>query len=550
LLLYVTLVVVVGPMNFFGLTEDDSIYLSSAQAIANGHGYVLASVPGTPPATKYPPLFPFVLSLIWRWSPTFPQNLSLAMSVNIASGLLFLIAAFVLLKTFRVLRDWEAIAIVALCGVHPAVIVHSANILAEMPFAAATLGTILLTHFGAKAEGKGWHTLLAGLLASLSGLLRTLGLPIALAMGFFLVFRRGWRSLAWYAVGLVPLAVVTIASKIGQPHVPLGTGSACEDVWRMNWLYYTDYIGFWKSDVLASLTFWAVLKQNLVALLLQPGSYLVDPRFVRPDLIAAAPALILSAAAFSGLFVRMESPHRSPVHTALFCYAIPLMLWNYTIMERFLIPFLPFFIAGAWVELRHLIQRIKLSAQTHSERPATVVLSSAIALATLGIAWSLTVGTLVIHGESRARRQIRDEKLQAYSWLTLHTDPSETVIAYEDASLYLYSGRKAMRPVIFAPSGALRPWRLDSELSCMDETGRRLGASLWLMSDDDFDAEWASATIAGRRREAQYEQQLTRIFASDQGHVRIYRLPKATATTQPDQLNGRPQTVPNHPSPE
>src|SRR5262245_47733133 len=86
LLLYVTLVVVVGPMNFFGLTEDDSIYLSSAQAIANGHGYVLASVPGTPPATKYPPLFPFVLSLIWRWSPTFPQNLSLAMSVNIASG--------------------------------------------------------------------------------------------------------------------------------------------------------------------------------------------------------------------------------------------------------------------------------------------------------------------------------------------------------------------------------------------------------------------------------------------------------------------------------
>src|SRR5215475_2380768 len=122
LLLYVASVAAIGPINFFGLTEDDSIYLSSAKAIAEGQGYVLASVPGTPPATKYPPLFPLILSWIWRLCPSFPQNLSLAMAVNVASGILFLIAAFLLLKTLGIFQDSEALAIVVYCGVHPAVV--------------------------------------------------------------------------------------------------------------------------------------------------------------------------------------------------------------------------------------------------------------------------------------------------------------------------------------------------------------------------------------------------------------------------------------------
>ena len=62
LVAYVVSVIRLHPTNFFGLFEDDSIYFSSAKALAQGQGYVLPSVPGTPPATKYPILYPLILS--------------------------------------------------------------------------------------------------------------------------------------------------------------------------------------------------------------------------------------------------------------------------------------------------------------------------------------------------------------------------------------------------------------------------------------------------------------------------------------------------------
>jgi len=50
--LYLSLVLHLHPTNFFGFSQDDTLYFSSAKAIAEGHGYILPSVPGTPPATK------------------------------------------------------------------------------------------------------------------------------------------------------------------------------------------------------------------------------------------------------------------------------------------------------------------------------------------------------------------------------------------------------------------------------------------------------------------------------------------------------------------
>ena len=79
------------PKNFFGLSEDDAIYLSSAKALAQGQGYILPSVPGTPPATMYPVLYPWTLSWIWHWNPNFPANLSYVIALNMAFGCAFVI---------------------------------------------------------------------------------------------------------------------------------------------------------------------------------------------------------------------------------------------------------------------------------------------------------------------------------------------------------------------------------------------------------------------------------------------------------------------------
>src|SRR6516225_11687525 len=107
LVAYIALVFHLTPTSFFEFTEDDSIYFSSAKALAVGKGYILPSVPGTPPATKYPILYPLILSLVWRWNPSFPANLSGAVAISVIFGLGYLTLTFVFLRNLKTLGTAE-----------------------------------------------------------------------------------------------------------------------------------------------------------------------------------------------------------------------------------------------------------------------------------------------------------------------------------------------------------------------------------------------------------------------------------------------------------
>src|SRR5262245_16131315 len=72
LIAYIAIVLWARPANLFGYMQDDTIYFSSGREIASGHGYVMPSVPGRPAATKYPILYPWLLSWVWRSNPSFP----------------------------------------------------------------------------------------------------------------------------------------------------------------------------------------------------------------------------------------------------------------------------------------------------------------------------------------------------------------------------------------------------------------------------------------------------------------------------------------------
>src|SRR5258707_783863 len=110
LAVYVICIAFLHPTNFFGLTEDDSIYFSSAREIAQGHGYILPHIPGTPAATKYPILYPWILSWVWRVNPNFPANLSWAVAIDVFFGILFLIFSFVFLRGLKGVGDRAALA--------------------------------------------------------------------------------------------------------------------------------------------------------------------------------------------------------------------------------------------------------------------------------------------------------------------------------------------------------------------------------------------------------------------------------------------------------
>src|SRR5215831_16847141 len=66
--------VAISPQRF-GRGHDDTIYLTTAKALAGGEGYRIISLPYQPAQTKYPPFYPLLLSVLWRLYPTFPDNL-------------------------------------------------------------------------------------------------------------------------------------------------------------------------------------------------------------------------------------------------------------------------------------------------------------------------------------------------------------------------------------------------------------------------------------------------------------------------------------------
>src|SRR5215471_427636 len=70
-----------------GVVHDDAIYVVTAKALAEGDGYRLIHLPGTPRQTKYPPLFPALLAFLWKLDPHFPANTWLLLTVPWLCGM-------------------------------------------------------------------------------------------------------------------------------------------------------------------------------------------------------------------------------------------------------------------------------------------------------------------------------------------------------------------------------------------------------------------------------------------------------------------------------
>jgi hypothetical protein len=524
--LFAILVAAIHPTAFFGLSEDDSIYFSSARALANGHGYLLESVPGSPRASKYPVFYSWLLSWIWRWQPTFPANLGVALRLNALFGVVYIFAAFYFLRSFKGLTDLERVLLAAFCGLHPVTIFHAANLLSDLPFAAAVLSALAFYVWMASRGEDGRIALCCGFLAGAALALRTLGLPIlaGLALGFAL--QRRWRGLFFFGLGAAPLSLVWLAGiKLAHAQTGMGT-SLCSTVWRANWLYYTDYLGFWRADLLQNHVFWQSLKQSFLLLLLQPGSYLIAPTSLS-GLLAFVPALVLSVLALCGLWKQTRDGRVSAVVLVLCLYAVPVVIWDYPAMGRFLMPFLPLFVGGAWIEGKRIVTRVAATVRAHGlrqEGPAIVVLSLAAFGLVIGMGWSLWRGHVVLTEQAKRRASFGTEKREAYDWLRKNAAPDASVIAYEDAALYLYSGHQAFRPVIFLPAGRFRPAIMQAELACISDSGAQTRATYWMVSEDDFDFEWEPAAAEGLNREKRFLSERALVFRGRADRVRIYQL--------------------------
>lgn len=58
-----------------GLVHDDGVYVLVGRALAGGEGLAYGGVPGTPPASKFPPVYPAFVATLWTVLPEFPASI-------------------------------------------------------------------------------------------------------------------------------------------------------------------------------------------------------------------------------------------------------------------------------------------------------------------------------------------------------------------------------------------------------------------------------------------------------------------------------------------
>ena len=125
----------------FGYLHEDTLYVGSARSLAEGSGYRVPSLPGTPAQTKYPVGYPLVLSLLWRTRANLGQVLQGALFVNALCGCLFLAGAFRLVGQLGAGR-LAALLITLICSLHPMLVDLARMPLSDLLFIALSTWTL------------------------------------------------------------------------------------------------------------------------------------------------------------------------------------------------------------------------------------------------------------------------------------------------------------------------------------------------------------------------------------------------------------------------
>ncbi len=535
--------------DWFGRFHDDSIYLSSAKALADGQGYVMPSVPGEPSQTKYPPLYPWLLSLVWHIWPSFPQNLVPAFWINALAGAAFFLGCFFVLRQLGI-GQAPALGLAAVCGFHPTTLHLATTLLSDLPFMALSVGASALAwaaavRFGGRKIPGLW--LWAGAVAALAVMTRSIGIAFVLALACFAGRHKSYR-LAFLALfaGLIVFGAGMAWS--WQNRTVLGVDSTSLSGYEQTSLFYGSYLGFWLNCVrdwatfqsMASFNFWELLKHPAAVSFLLPVV-----GFQGGFLKAVAVALSLGIAKGAVGLARLNGLH--PLHLALF-FTVPLtIVWNYTLLDRFLLPFLPLFLAGAYHEIKSILESVVEVFRARKpvvDRVVSGILAGALAwlvlFAAIGYLWRAPRGLL---NSRRERALLAVEKRQAYRWIRENTKESDRFISYEDAALWLHTGRQALRPMIFSTAAFYRQDKgiLDRDLARFMDTASAIGAAYWLVAVDDYQLH-SRPDMIGEHVDRLLPS-YSKVFETDGGKVKIYKFSRNSGRKGSDGAGDAPVSI-------
>ena len=396
-----------------GTFHDDGIYAVTAKALAENQGYRIISIPGEPPQTKYPILFPWFLSQVWRLNPSFPANLPWLRLVPIVAALGWLCLSWPLLRRLGASIP-QATAIVLLTAVSPWVAFLSTALMSETLFALLLTAALLIITRAYQGDGTRIDPLIAGVLLGAAVLTRIAGIaPAAAGVAAFVTARR-WGPAMQCLLGT---AVVILPWFWWVSHQPPTVDSYYSATNYASWNIVTSYTWPQKAYVLG-------LNSILGGMAFTQMWGILIPYPI--------PALLLAAAALTFVAAGLWRARRQPVAMAMAAYCAIHLAWVWTPL-RFLVPLIPLFL---WFALLGAGRRRHL------------LYAAAVVLFTAG---GLQLWTTVAQAREKgivspvSGAEDWDDTARALNWISRETPGDAVLTGNLDPMYYLFTGRKALR---------------------------------------------------------------------------------------------------------
>ena len=438
---------------------DDGIYLATAKALADGVGYRHIELPGEPYQTKYPILYPFVISLVWRIFPDFPDNVRIMQVLNVVFWTAGSWIAYLLVR-----RTWRLPWWLVACGVTLAfantgtLAVIQTSMSEPLYFMLSMAALTLVVRAAAQKAGPTvWVAAIGGVLVSASYLTRAIGVTLIAACVAELLIRRRWRLLivvgilmglgvggwqAWCAYAAKANAAVPVTSAFGynldySSWIPSTPGELARVVFHNTAGSAIDYLSLlipppqrWISDLLS--------------------------RGTGGRLLLYACLLAVSGLTLLGLAAAWRRS-RTAIHIYLLFYLGLVWVWPMSPMRLFL-PVLPLLLTASLAGLFTLVLLVcrfvllmpqEAATNANGEtapwwfkfragsRPATIA-----AVAVVCVLSYKTVGILVAQPGKEFIKRAEQQREGLIGLLRSHTPPDAVICATDTGYLHLRTQRK------------------------------------------------------------------------------------------------------------
>jgi hypothetical protein len=430
-----------------GVFHDDAIYVATAKALADGQGYRLINLPDAPHQTKFPILYPAVLSVIWKIWPAFPANLLAMQLVSLASAATAAAVMFLYVVRFGYCSRLTGALAVGLAATSPALLYLATLTLSEMPFALLLIIALWRAEADVRSDGSRTRVgqIATGVLIGLPYLCRMLGAPLIVATVGLLAWRH--KPVLWTLVGWG----VVVGPWILWSHPP-------SVAWDDNAIigYYTDYMAGWSwlSRDAARVAF-----ANLLYVARDTSGLLfgaVGPFAQAPIPYTAPLLLIVSGLAWFAIGQRAMEGRLLPWFLLL--YGCVLIVWPMP-PWRFVAPILPLLTIFLASHIAGMARRL-----SNGRRYRSILVTAAAVVLAGNLSVNLSIGRAshrdgMPYLSSPGAPGFTPRSWQAYedlfSWIRLNTEKDDVVASGMDTMIALYTERAAFRPYVYRPAEQL-----------------------------------------------------------------------------------------------